>query len=178
MLMVMKRLTQTPTYLALALTAALTAGFTAAGCASETSESAAMEDEAPQADTESAEAESFKESRGYRFATRRIDDVLDEIDATDVQRDKANALKDSFAEELFAMKDDGRDVRATVLEEWKKSDPDPEAMHALVDERIEIYRKMMHKAVDGAFEMHESLTDEQRAQIADMAEERMSRRWR
>lgn len=156
----------------LALT--LATSFVALGCASE---SAPAEEEAPRVEAESEEVADFKESRGYHFASKRIDSLLDEIDATDAQRAKANTLKDNFAEELFSMKDDADEVRAEVLEEWKKDDPDAEAMHALVDERIEVYRKMMHKAVDGAFEMHEALTPEQREEIAEIAEERR-RRWR
>jgi Spy/CpxP family protein refolding chaperone len=156
----------------LAVLFSIATGVATVGCASES----APESDAPAAEAERAEGvESYRDHRGYQIATHRIDRVLEEISATDGQRAKANEIKDRFAERLFSMKDDGKDVRAEVLEEWKKSEPDAEAMHALVDERVDVYRKLLHDLVDGGMELHAELTTEQRATIAEMAEERMKR---
>ncbi len=104
------------------------------------------------------------------FVTDRVDDALDDLDATPDQRARVHALKDRL---LAAGKDAhaGHDeARAALLAEWKADAPDRTKLHALVDARVEALRKLGHEAVDAGVEVHGVLTPEQRAKLTKKIE--------
>jgi Spy/CpxP family protein refolding chaperone len=113
--------------------------------------------------------------KAYGFISSRVDDALDDIDATDVQREKVNAVKDRLFEEAMSLREDNREARLSALEELERDQPDANKLHALVDSRMDEARKMMHEAVDGVLEVHGSLTPEQRAELVAMIEEKMAK---
>jgi Spy/CpxP family protein refolding chaperone len=102
----------------------------------------------------------------------RVDDLLDDLDATPDQRTRIHAIADRLlasAKETHA----GHDAaRATVLAEWKADAPDRAKLHALVDGRIDEFRKLAHQAVDAGVEAHDVLTPAQREKLS-----RKAQRW-
>lgn len=104
------------------------------------------------------------------FVTDRVDDVLDDLDATPDQRARIHAVK----EEMLAAGRKARERRGatheTLLSEWRSATPDRARLHALVDERMEELRALAHEAVDAGAEVHAVLTPEQREKLARKAE--------
>ena len=105
------------------------------------------------------------------FVGARVDDVLDDLDATPDQRTRINAVKDRMLEAgRQAHAGGGHQTAETVLAEWKSPSPDAAKLHALVDARIEAMRVFAHQAVDAGVEVHGVLTPEQREKVTRKVE--------
>jgi Spy/CpxP family protein refolding chaperone len=107
------------------------------------------------------------------FVTERVDDALDDVDATPAQRERILAIKDRLLAEGAKLHGDRGAVHAELLAEWKAETVDRAKLHARVDERIEALRAFAHAAVDGAADAHDALTPEQRAKVARKVERRL-----
>jgi Spy/CpxP family protein refolding chaperone len=104
------------------------------------------------------------------FVTERVDDALDDLDATAPQRERILAIKDRLLAE-GTKAHAGRDALHTeLLAMWSADAVDRARLHAIVDERIEAMRAFAHAAADGVAEAHDVLTPEQRAEVAKKAE--------
>jgi periplasmic protein CpxP/Spy len=104
------------------------------------------------------------------FVTERVDDALDDLDATPEQRTRIHAVKDRLLEDVQAARAGHAEAHAAVLGEWKAESPDATKLHALVDERIEVLRGVAHEAVDSGIEVHGILTAEQRQKVTKKLE--------
>jgi len=104
------------------------------------------------------------------FVTDRVDDALDDLDATPDQRTRIHAVKDRMLAEGTKAHGNRGERHATLLAEWKSGSPDRAKLHALVDERVEAMRALAHEAVDAAVEVHGVLTPEQREKLSRKAE--------
>lgn len=104
------------------------------------------------------------------FVTNRVDDALDDLDATPDQRVRIHAVKDRMLAAAAKAHDGRRADHDVILAEWKADSPDRAKLHALVDERVEAMRALAHEAVDAGVEVHGILTPEQRAKLARKAE--------
>lgn len=104
------------------------------------------------------------------FVTDRVDDALDDIDATPEQRAQIHAVKDRLVEAAVKAHQGRRATHDTILEEWRSASPDAAKLHALVDERVDEMRALAHEAVDAGIEVHGILTPEQREKISRKAE--------
>lgn len=109
------------------------------------------------------------------FVTDRVDDALDDLDATPEQRTRIHAVKERLLAAAQEARAKGGDHRAELLEAWRSETPDAARLHALVDEHLDALRAVAHQAVDGAVEVHGTLTPAQREQLAVKAERRMRR---
>ena len=116
--------------------------------------------------------------RAKQFINWRVDDALDELNATDAQRAKAHALKDRLFDEAMKMRADKEQVRAVLIEQWKSDRPDAAAVHQEVDRIADEFRAFAHQAADAALELHQSLTPEQRAELLQRAEQHQGRHHR
>jgi Spy/CpxP family protein refolding chaperone len=113
--------------------------------------------------------------RARQFINWRVDDALDELNATDAQRAKAHALKDRLFDDALKMRAEKEQVRAALIEQWKADRPDPAAVHREVDRIADEFRAFAHQAADAALELHQSLTPEQRAELLQRAEQHRDR---
>lgn len=109
------------------------------------------------------------------FVTDRVDDALDDLEATPAQRERIHAVKQRLFEKGAAERDAGRAARAALLAEWKAGTPDAARLHALVDERAAAMTALAHEAVDAAVEVHGALTPEQREKLTRKVERRMGK---
>jgi periplasmic protein CpxP/Spy len=109
------------------------------------------------------------------FVTGRVDDALDDVDATPEQRARVHAVKDRLLESVRTAREQRGADHAELLAAWRSPTPDAAALHARVDERLDALRAMAHQAVDGALEVHQTLTPDQRERLAAKVERRMSR---
>ncbi len=108
------------------------------------------------------------------FVTDRVDDVLDDLNATDAQRQQIHAIKDRLLAQAAELHKDGEPLRGEVKAQWESATPDRARLHALVDQRADAMRAFAHQAVDAAIEVHDILTPEQRAKL-EKKMERMHR---
>ncbi len=105
-----------------------------------------------------------------KFVNARVDDLLDDVDATPDQRTKIHAIADRMLAEGQAMRAGHKDAHDTLLAQWKSEAPDKAQLHALVDARMDALRKLAHDAVDAGVEAHDALTPAQREKLAKKAE--------
>lgn len=106
------------------------------------------------------------------FVERKVEHVLDEIDADDKQREQIHALADELLEQAQGVFAQRGETRKVLLEMWKSDQPDAAAVHALIDKRADELRALAHQAADAAIAAHGVLTPEQRAELAKRVEER------
>lgn len=104
------------------------------------------------------------------FVTDRVDDALDDLDATPEQRTRINEVKDRMLQAGLAARGGHRETHETLLAEWKATSPDASKLHALVDARVDAMRALAHQAVDAGIEVHGTLTPEQREKLTRKAE--------
>jgi Spy/CpxP family protein refolding chaperone len=105
--------------------------------------------------------------------TERVDDALDDLDATPAQRENIRAIKDRLLAEGAKAHGDRKALHAELLAMWNADAVDRARLHAIVDERIDAMRAFAHAAADGVADAHDVLTPEQRAKVAKKAERRM-----
>ena len=105
-----------------------------------------------------------------KYVNARVDDLLDDVDATPDQRTKIHAIADRMLAEGQALHADHAKVHDTVLAQWRAETPDKAALHALVDARMDALRKAAHDAVDAGIEAHDALTPAQREKLAKKAD--------
>jgi protein CpxP len=110
-----------------------------------------------------------------KFVTERVDDALDDLDATPVQREKIHAVKDKLLIDGAKLRGDHDALRTELLGIWKSDQVDRARLHAIVDQRIDALRTFAHAAADGAADTHDALTPAQREKLAKKAERRMGR---
>ncbi len=104
------------------------------------------------------------------FVTDRVDDALDDLDATPEQRTRIHEVKDRLLAAGQKVRAGHDEAHATMLAEWKAEQPDAAKLHALVDARVEELRGLAHQAVDAGIEVHGVLTAEQRAKVTKKVE--------
>jgi periplasmic protein CpxP/Spy len=104
------------------------------------------------------------------FVSARVEDLLDDLDATPDQRTRILAIKDRMVDAGKKAHLAKGEVRDTLLGEWKSASPNAQKLHALVDERVEAMRAFAHQAVDAGVEAHDVLTPEQREKVTKKIE--------
>lgn len=104
------------------------------------------------------------------FVTDRVDDLLDDVDATPEQRTRIQAVKDRLLAASAQTRGGHAEAHDALLAEWKSGSPDAARLHALVDARVEEMRALAHQAVDAGVEVHGVLTPEQREKLTRKAE--------
>jgi Spy/CpxP family protein refolding chaperone len=100
-----------------------------------------------------------------KYADARVEDVLDELKATDAQRKQAKAIEDRLFPEALAIMSAQDKARGEIVDLWSQTSLDPAKVHALVDERADALRAFAHKLADGAIELHGVLTPDQRSKV-------------
>ncbi len=104
------------------------------------------------------------------FVTNRVEDALDDLDATPDQRTRILAVKDRMLDAAKQVHADQGATHQAFLEAWQTDRPDAAKLHALVDQRVEEMRKLAHQAVDAGVEVHDTLTPDQRAKVTKKIE--------
>lgn len=113
--------------------------------------------------------------RARQFVTWKLEDALDDIDATDTQRQTAMSLKDQLFDEGLKVRATHQRVREELVAQWKADRMDAPKVHALVDELLDGVRAFAHEAADAAITLHDTLTPEQRQKVLDRAQEHRGR---
>ncbi len=100
------------------------------------------------------------------FVNARLDDALDDLDATPAQREKIHALAAGLLKDGLALRDAHAEVHRELVAQWDADAPDAARLHALVDARLDALRAVANEAVDDAIQAHDVLTPAQRAKVS------------
>jgi protein CpxP len=111
------------------------------------------------------------EKKVARFINMRVENMLDDISASDPQRQQVNQIKDELFEQGKALHASMQGAHQEFRAQWLSDRPDVNKVNALVDERIDALRGFAHKAVDAAVRLHGVLTPQQREKLAQMHEQ-------
>jgi len=103
--------------------------------------------------------------RAQEFMSKRIDRLLDQINATPEQRAKINEIKDQLMQQGTALRQAHRDLKKELITQWQSPQVDAAKIHAMVDQRVEEFRARAQQAADAMVQLHDVLTPEQRAQV-------------
>ncbi len=106
-----------------------------------------------------------------KFIHWRINDALDDLDATEDQREAILAATDQIIEDGMAMRSKRNEDRELVHQELEKDQPDPAVLHALIDAKFKEMRAFAHRSVDTALEAYSVLSPDQRAELMELVEE-------
>jgi Spy/CpxP family protein refolding chaperone len=112
----------------------------------------------------------------FAMAMKRVDGVLDQVQATPEQKQAVFAAIDDVHAQVKAFHDSCQGTHAALLAQWKSDQPDMAAVNALVDTRLEEFEGLVHAAVDAAARLHGVFQSEQRNQIAAVIEAHMAQK--
>ena len=104
--------------------------------------------------------------RAQAFLTSRVDDLLDDVKATDAQRQQIHAVTDPLIARGKALHEGHTAQKTELLALWRSDQPDAARLHALVDARAAAMKGFVDEAADAALQIHAILTPEQREQLA------------
>lgn len=107
-----------------------------------------------------------------QMVTWKLNDKLEDLDATEAQVKSIHAVKDRLFEDGKVMATEHQAARLEALTQLESANPDAAKLHALVDARIDAVRAFAHKVTDAALEVHRILTPEQRKELATEYRER------
>ncbi|WP_163995449.1 Spy/CpxP family protein refolding chaperone [Pyxidicoccus caerfyrddinensis] len=107
-----------------------------------------------------------------QMVTWRLNDKLEDLDATDAQRQSINAVKDRLFDDGVQLMEEQHSARDEAFAQLASDAPDAQKLHSLVDARIDAMRAFAHKMTDAALEVHGTLTPEQRKELATEFRER------
>jgi Spy/CpxP family protein refolding chaperone len=113
--------------------------------------------------------------RMAEMVTKRLDSILDEIEATPEQRQRITAVKDRLLEKGKALHAERRGMMQDLLAQWRSPAIDAAAVHSKIDARAEAMKGFAHEAADALAEVHGILTPEQREEVAARWEQKMRR---
>lgn len=105
-------------------------------------------------------------ARMERFIGNRLDDLLDDLQATPEQRQRIGAVKDRLLARARELRAGAPADHQALLAQWESPNPDLSRVHALIDQRGDGMKAFAHEAADALAEVHAVLTPEQRAQLA------------
>ena len=104
----------------------------------------------------------------------KLDAVLDEIEATDEQRDDFHFTKDWILDGIHADMEERGEDREFFINELKKDVPDSAVLHDFLDEKLEQKRLMAHEILQAVLELHSMLEPAQREKLFQMIEKRIN----
>jgi Spy/CpxP family protein refolding chaperone len=109
----------------------------------------------------------------HKFIDFAVDEKLDEIGATDAQKQKVREIKERLMAQGHALHADKQALREQVLEQLSKDQPDVAQLKAIVHGRIDAFEQFADEAADALVEIHGVLTPEQRQKLLADAREHM-----
>lgn len=113
--------------------------------------------------------------RGYKFVSWRIDSKLDDLNATEEQKAKINAIKDRIFVDVKAAVAEHKATKGQALAQFESGNPDSNALKNMVDARLATAKIVAYKVVDALVEANAVLTPEQRKELTGELRERLQK---
>lgn len=114
----------------------------------------------------------------HKFIDFAVSEKLDEIDATEAQRQKVQEVKGRLLKEGHALRQGKESLHQELMTLLAQDNPDPARVKALVRQRTDAFVRFADDATDAVLELHGTFTPAQRAQLLDDAREHMAERHR
>ena len=105
-----------------------------------------------------------------------VNDVLDDLDASDNQRSEVNTIVNDAFTDLAPMMKNKKQTKEAVLAELKKENPDRRAIDSILGGAESDMKVAKERVVDAVLDIHTVLDAKQRAQLAEKFEERRGHR--
>ena len=115
-------------------------------------------------------------ARMKTMVTWKVNDVLDDIDATSAQRKVVLDQTYKVLADLEKLHAQSEANHEKLIGELVSSQPRAEVIHAMVDERTDAFRAFMHRSVDALLVANAALSIDQREQLAAKVREHMQDR--
>jgi Spy/CpxP family protein refolding chaperone len=113
----------------------------------------------------------------HKFVDFAVNEKLDEIGATEAQKQKVREVKERLMKDGRALHESRTDLREKVLALLAQDNPDPAQLKALIRERTAALSRFGDEAADALVEIHATLTPEQRQKLLAGAREHAGGRW-
>lgn len=105
--------------------------------------------------------------RAQKYAASYLDDALDDLDATDQQKERIQSIAKPLVSEAVSIHAEGKKSRKELVAQWASDKPDGKAVHALIDAQAEKITGLVHKVADAVIEVHGVLDAKQRAEVTE-----------
>ncbi len=92
--------------------------------------------------------------------------VLNKLDATEAQREQISPEVDNAIASIWELRGDHNELREALVTQWNQEQPDREALHALVDQKLDQIRATAHELIDSGLAVHGILNPEQRQKVS------------
>ena len=102
--------------------------------------------------------------------------VLDDIDASEDQQAAIQPILETMRVKFEKHRDNHQGTKEEFKELLTKDQVDKEALHQLIDTKSQSMTQLGHEMADAVVEIHALLTPEQRAQLAEKAENHQGRK--
>lgn len=112
------------------------------------------------------------EERMKKMVEWKVDDVLDEVDATVEQRLAINASRDALLAEVKPLSIQAQGTRKDLVTEWKAQSVDRVRVHQVIDTQAASFTAFVHKVADAAIAAHDTLAPKQRDALTQRLEKR------
>lgn len=112
--------------------------------------------------------------RAQKFIKWRVNDVLEEIEASERQTEEVNRVVDGLIRDAVPMIEEHRRARGEFKEMFFGG-AEPDVVHAAIDERMAKFSELAHKAADAALEVRGTLTPEQLDELKELLPDRPPR---
>jgi Spy/CpxP family protein refolding chaperone len=112
------------------------------------------------------------------FFGARIEDMLDDVDATPEQREQVRAIAARLREKGKALRAGPDGERQQLIAQWEAGNLDRAQLVAHVDAHADRMKAFGHEVADAMVEVQGILTPEQRAKVAKKMQRHMERKER
>jgi Spy/CpxP family protein refolding chaperone len=96
-----------------------------------------------------------------------VDELMDDINATDAQRAEFTLLSDSIVNEAIALRSKEKPNHQALLAALKKDKVDREAIHSGIENHIDTFEAFLFRSLDRVLDAYEKLRPEQKQIILD-----------
>ena len=115
---------------------------------------------------------SWDGERFERFVEWKVEDMLDEVDASDDQRERVRAIATAALADMGEFRDFRRAGREALVEALTQETVDREALEALRQSKLETADRASQRLLTALADAAEVLTPAQRAELAEKLESR------
>ncbi|MCP4605062.1 MAG: periplasmic heavy metal sensor [Proteobacteria bacterium] len=103
----------------------------------------------------------------------KVDDTLDDLDATDAQRAEIEGIAREILADAMKIKEGHGDHKTELYSKFSSGTYDRTELHGKVDEHFELARAFVHRSLDRVMDAYETLDEKQRQEILDRWQEHM-----
>lgn len=101
--------------------------------------------------------------------------MLKQLDLSEEQKALARELRTEMRETQLEQRTAKAELGQAMMSELASGSPDAKQLHELVDQRAELEAAAAHARMDAMMELMSSLSDEQRAKMSELAQDRLER---